>query len=70
MRKFSWVRREASVSRQVPTPVVAAGSYEGLWLYWVAPCLAAWLATVAPWPASPHAGDEEPPQYPDEWILM
>lgn len=64
---------------------VAAGSYEGLWLYWVAPCLATWLATVAflrfhhgqelscailagcsPGPASPHAGDEEPPQYPDE----
>ena len=26
---------------------VAAGSYRGLWVYFVAPCLAAWLATLA-----------------------
>ncbi|WP_054414777.1 MIP/aquaporin family protein [Hymenobacter sp. DG25A] len=25
---------------------VAANSYHGLWLYWVAPCMAMWLATV------------------------
>ncbi|SMB98358.1 major intrinsic protein [Hymenobacter roseosalivarius DSM 11622] len=64
---------------------LAAGSYHGLWLYWVAPCLAMWLATVGflrfhhgqplecailagcgPSSNSPHASDEEPPQYPDE----
>jgi len=26
---------------------VAAGHYDGWWLYWAAPCLAMWLATVA-----------------------
>ena len=64
---------------------VAAGSYEALWVYWLAPPLAMWLATVAfrrfhqgqplacailvgcaASPVSPHAQEEEPPQYPDE----
>lgn len=64
---------------------LAAGRYDGLWIYWVAPCLAMWLATVgflrfhhgqpldcailagcAASPSSPHATEEEPPQYPDE----
>ncbi len=51
---------------------VAAGCYHGLWLYWLAPGLAMWLATVLfrryhhgrPGDAAPPAPGPEPPLYP------
>lgn len=48
---------------------VAAGSYHGLWLYWVAPGLAMWLATVLfrrYQQSLPSVSSVEPPQFPTD----